>query len=476
MNASLLPTLTWILGVFLKQLPDELPNAESQWADIFLDVETHPQCTRPDSNPDLPFFGSLVQHESRALDHAATEAGWKPDLIKKSGYPVEVHHVTTEDGYIVTLHRLPRHMSEKAPTLVQHGIFHSSADSIISGPKSGLGPYFIKRKGGKVLIYCPLRTRSNHSGSYGCVRVVSSVIGQPRLYSEISDVFWEPQLCSGDLGSVQEASAVFGESKMWYSLYDAGYDVWLGNSRGNYYSRKHVNMTKSDPKFWDFSWHDMGVHDIPAVIDYILDHTGHKDLFFIGHSMGCAMFFVGMAAKPRYNDKIRVMFGLGPASYMHNGKSSLTTSIFKGLHYKAKDFERLNIYEFLPRVPGWGRLALSICKDNHLTQPICTGGLSLMGGNFCQFDHGLAGNLKAYGTFEPPEYNLSRITAPVSLYCGESDLVVDCIDVERLHFELTNARMKSLQRITRYTHLDFVWGNDAKLRLYSRIIKKMDAS
>nr|CAD7592187.1 unnamed protein product [Timema genevievae] len=149
MNASLLPTLTWILGVFLKQLPDELPNTESQWADIFLDVETHPQCTRPDLNPDLPFFGSLVQHESRALDHAATEAGWKPELIKKSGYPVEVHHVTTEDGYIVTLHRLPRHMSEKAPTLVQHGIFHSSADSIISGPKSGLGPYFIKRKRGK---------------------------------------------------------------------------------------------------------------------------------------------------------------------------------------------------------------------------------------------------------------------------------------------------------------------------------------
>nr|CAD7592189.1 unnamed protein product [Timema genevievae] len=316
--------------------------------------------------------------------------------------------------------------------------------------------------------------------------------------------------------NLHSAANIKGRKKKRYSLYDAGYDVWLGNSRGNYYSRKHVNMTKSDPKFWDFSWHDMGVHDIPAVIDYILDHTGHKDLFFIGHSMGCAMFFVGMAAKPRYNDKIRVMFGLGPASYMHNGKSSLTSSIFKGLHYKAKDFERLNIHEFLPRVPGWGRLALSICKDNHLTQPICTGGLSLMGGNnpaninmvrsflfcdvgnglyspldcqncrddwiveypcnFCQFDHGLAGNLKAYGTFEPPEYNLSRITAPVSLYCGESDLVVDCIDVERLHLELTNARMKSLQRIRRYTHLDFVWGNDAKLRLYSRIIKKMDAS
>ncbi|CAG2061960.1 unnamed protein product [Timema podura] len=35
----------------------------------------HPQCTQPGSNPDLPVFGSLVQHESGALDLAATEAG-----------------------------------------------------------------------------------------------------------------------------------------------------------------------------------------------------------------------------------------------------------------------------------------------------------------------------------------------------------------------------------------------------------------
>nr|CAD7401254.1 unnamed protein product [Timema cristinae] len=125
------------------------------------------------------------------------------------------------------------------------------------------------------------------------------------------------------------------DSQSGYALWDAGYDVWLGNSRGNYYSRKHVNMTKSDPKFWNFSWHDMGVHDIPAVIDYILDHTGHKDLFFIGHSMGCAMFFVGMAAKPRYNDKIRVMFGLGPASYMHNGKRKMEL-VSEGLYDGSK--------------------------------------------------------------------------------------------------------------------------------------------
>nr|CAD7401255.1 unnamed protein product [Timema cristinae] len=142
-----------------------------------------------DSNPDIPVFGKLVQHESRALDHVSTE----PEIIKKNGYPVEVHHVTTEDGYIVTLHRLPRHMSEKAPTLVQHGIFHSSADSIISGPKSVNQVIVIVVKN-KIKQFGELRLCS---GYFVCPRVASFVFGVSRL-------------SSGSLVCVRGVSSVLG--------------------------------------------------------------------------------------------------------------------------------------------------------------------------------------------------------------------------------------------------------------------------
>lgn len=43
-----------------------------------------------------------------------------------------------------------------------------------------------------------------------------------------------------------------------YLLADAGFDVWLGNVRGNTYGLEHVNLKPDQTKFWDFRYGALG--------------------------------------------------------------------------------------------------------------------------------------------------------------------------------------------------------------------------
>lgn len=105
---------------------------------------------------------------------------------------------------------------------------------------------------------------------------------------------------------------------------DHGYDVWLGNARGNYYSRKHTTLNPDKSiKFWLFSWHEIGYYDIPACIDYILEKTNREKLHYIGHSQGTTVFFVMTSMKPEYNEKVILMQALAPVAFVSHLRSPL---------------------------------------------------------------------------------------------------------------------------------------------------------
>lgn len=83
-----------------------------------------------------------------------------------------------------------------------------------------------------------------------------------------------------------------------FILADEGYDVWMGNTRGNKYSRDHLTLDPDEPsyqdQFWDISFEEMGYYDYPAMINYVLTLTNQKNLVFIAHSQGTSAMFYSL--------------------------------------------------------------------------------------------------------------------------------------------------------------------------------------
>ncbi|XP_071452980.1 lipase 3-like [Hetaerina americana] len=362
-----------------------------------------------------------------------------PALIAYYGYPVEKHEVKTEDGYLLTMHRIPhgkdqQPSSDRPAVYLQHGLFCSSSDWVIMGPGKGFA----------------------------------------------------------------------------YILADAGYDVWMGNARGNHYSRAHVSLSTDEATYWQFTWEQMGRYDLPAEIDYVLNQTGQKQLFYVGHSMGTTMFYVMGSLRPEYNSKILAQFSLAPVGYMSRLQTpiSILAKFVDQLEWVA---DELGINEFLPNSNVLDMVGSALCKDEAVTQSLCSNILFLLcgydsqqlndtmipviighvpagtstktvihygqevnSGKFGRYDYGKVDNLKDYGQDTPPEYNLSLVTAPVYLYYAENDWLSNVDDVEELHSKLPNVIQKFDVNDKKFNHLDFLWAIDVKELVYDNIMALME--
>lgn len=139
------------------------------------------------------------------------------------------------------------------------------------------------------------------------------------------------------------------------------YMVYLPNSRGNRYSRAHKTFdpNKSPGKFWNFSWYEMGIYDLPAVIDSALKQSGMSRIPCIGHSQGATIFLVLLSMRPEYNEKVGLVSLMAPFSYMDHVGFPINGVL--------KFFQLLLPYknwEFIPN--GWPQrvLARTVCPIN----------------------------------------------------------------------------------------------------------------
>ena len=154
---------------------------------------------------------------------------------------------------------------------------------------------------------------------------------------------WDPVECDldkpvfiqhGMLNS--SADFLLDETSLGSRLAKKGYDVWLGNFRGNCFSGQHHETMGPDSifdeKYWDFSWHEHGLEDLPTMINFVLDRTCHRRIDYIGHSMGTTSLFVMCASLPEMNDKIRSAQLLAPVFTLDQitGPAQLFTTFLYG--------------------------------------------------------------------------------------------------------------------------------------------------
>ena len=76
-----------------------------------------------------------------------------------------------------------------------------------------------------------------------------------------------------------------------------------------------------------YSWNEIGIYDIPAMIDHIIEQTTQEKIFMVTHSQGGTAFFVMASERPEYQEKIIALSALAPAVFM----SRIGNTLFREL-------------------------------------------------------------------------------------------------------------------------------------------------
>ncbi|KAK5575150.1 hypothetical protein RB653_010406 [Dictyostelium firmibasis] len=413
------------------------------------------------------------------------------EIIEQSGYPYEKIHVTTDDGYILELERIPNKKSTNVLYL-QHGIFDNSFAWIATGPAQSLA----------------------------------------------------------------------------FAAYDQGYDVFLGNLRGNG-DRLHQNSKISSKEYWNFSMNEHAFLDIPTFIQNIRkikskelfglnnintkvnllnpinssssstpnnttttstnnstsnvnnsnnnndDDSSNKEhpvdsinISAIAHSMGAAVLLMyivrcRMLNKPHYISKaivlspagyhkkapkivdilaplINIWLYLYPIHVFRFPNESIKVIIAKIYHDAMSNLPTKNLLVYLVSryLLGGDTRNHPLTTIHNLAYNTFNGTSVLIYRHFWQirrsrkfetFDYGPKKNLELYGTSEPlnilNHYNL--IDIPIHFIMGLKDNLIDPVNIIRHYVTLKRYHPElAFLKASKNGHIEFTLGLDDQIRSY----------
>ncbi|CAK1590786.1 unnamed protein product [Parnassius mnemosyne] len=358
------------------------------------------------------------------------------EVSKEYGYKSEEHTVITEDGYVLTLFRIPKgkncHFTvQRTPVLIMHGLLLSSDSWIDSGPEAGLA-YLISDD-------CYDLWAGNVRGNYYSRN-------HTRMNPDVDPEFWKFSLNEFgvyDLPAIIDYILDYTRSiKLNYIGYSqsGGSFVIMCSERPGYCAKVSVaiflhpaaKMTNAKSQALRI------ITDVYQILEPILHNPLELEALPKGgyiqkitHDI-CQNDFIA--------DKICRSILTMLDSYNPGSISVSTIRALTG-HFPAGTSVR---------VMAWFSQVLN--KEE-----------------FQNFDYGPVMNMKIYGRNQPSTYNCNATTAPVVIIHGESDNIVSKKDVEWLKDQLPNVLEVVYVKNPLWNHFDVPYSQHTREMLYPKI-------
>lgn len=283
-----------------------------------------------------------------------------------------------------------------------------------------------------------------------------------------------------------------------FVLHDLGFDVWMGNNRGNKYSTAHLSRLPKSTKFWDFSIDEFAFFDIPNSIEFVLCRTKVEQLICIGFSQGSAQMFAAFSLSEELNVKVSQFIAIAPAMTpkgLHNrivdalAKSSpglmylffghrivLPTAVLwqRTLHPKlfnlGVDFGCKLLFDWnaqnitsRQKLASYGKLysTTSVKSIVHWFQILHSQKFQM----FEESDDILNSLHRPYEIATFP--TKTNIKLPILLIYGGADSLVD---IKVMKENLPSKRVFDV-KVDNHEHLDLLWGKDVDTLVVSKVIR-----
>ncbi|KAL7645419.1 UNVERIFIED_CONTAM: hypothetical protein RMT77_003805 [Armadillidium vulgare] len=365
-----------------------------------------------------------------------------PEIIQSFGYPAEVHHVTTEDGYILELHRIPYGVDgpseEVRPVaFLQHGLLSSSSDWIADRPGRALA-YIMADAGYDVWL----------NNVRGNVFSKNHTTLDPHVDKEEFWAFTYDEMGTYDVpAAIDYALNVTGQDQIYYVGFSMGTTVFfiMMSERPEYLDKIRASTLMAPVVY---------MNNIKGLLRPLANISGEVDTLL--SELGLYQVTIPQG---RSNDLVNKFCSEG----------NITAPACYSLVYLVCGFDPVELNkELYPVILAHEPGGTSFHTVNHYAQQI-------LSDVFQKYDLGAEENLKRYGEETPPAFNLQEAMPPLAFISGDNDFLANPEDVARVAGEIQNLQLNHRVEYKRWNHIDFCWGIHAKEYVYDYVVEFFSA-